>query len=47
MIVSFFSFLFFFYRSFQVSEHRCQMKIDEARTLVQTSSCLSRVNPMD
>lgn len=30
---------FFFYRSFQVSEHRCQMKIDEARTLVQTSSC--------
>lgn len=36
---SFHLFFFFFYRSLQVSEHRCQMKIDEARTLVQTSSC--------
>lgn len=36
---SFHLFFFFFYRSLQVSEHRCQMKIDETRTLVQTSSC--------
>lgn len=39
MIVLFF---FFTVRSFQTSEHRCRMKIDEtdkACTLVQTSSC--------